>query len=320
MSKEPVRDDPTSAGPLSPLDVLRCGLFGLPGRSNRACPLRDLGGARPARPTLDFTLSGLYPRPIRTAWVARRGLRLSVAAAVQWRSGPKSWEIVDLYVNDGGDSPTSVLDGLARSAASRGGEAIFLRLALEDRLIDTARLSGFFPCLPETLFSRRPDSSAHHNSTPCPPAGVRHRTAVDDHELFRLYSASTPAAVRHVAGMTFDRWQSSRERFAYDSDEWVLEDGGAIVGSLRRTLRDGTALFAVEVHPNHAEGAAALVDFVLHDASAEELRCLVGEHQVGLGSLLIERKFDPVGEFITLVKKTVVSARDDSRVGATIAC
>ena len=269
---------------------------------------------------MDFTLSGLYPRPNRTAWVTRRGLKPSVAAAVQWRSGPKSWEIVDLYVNDGGDSPTPVLDGLARSAASGGGEAIFLRLAREDPLIDTARLSGFFPCLPETLFSRRLDGSAHHNPTPSPPAGVRHKTAVDEHELFRLYNATTPAEVRQLSGMTFDRWSASRERFVCESDEWVLEDRGAIVGWLKQSRRRETTLLNIDAHPDHEECVGVLIDFGISDASTEEVRCLAGAHQTRLTTLLIEGGFAPVADFITLVKRTVVPARDDSRVRATIAC
>ena len=234
--------------------------------------------------------------------------------------GPKSWEIVDLYVRDGGDSPTPVLDGLARSAASCEGEVIFLRLAREDPLIDTARLSGFFPCLPETLFSRGPVCSARHKSTPYPPAGVRHKAAVDDHDLFRLYNASTPAEVRHLAGMTFDRWSSSRERFACESDEWVLEDRGAIVGWLKRSRRGGITLLGIDVHPDHGERIGSLLDLGLGDASTEEVRCLAGAHQTRLGSLLIERGFDAVAEFITLAKRTVIPARDDSRVRATIGC
>ena len=252
--------------------------------------------------------------------MARRGLRPSVAAAAQWRSGPKSWEIVDLYVDDEASSLNSMLEGLARSAASCEAEAIFLRLPREDPLVDTSRLSGFFPCLPETLFNRRPDRGAHHNSTPYPPAGVRHKTAVDEHALFRLYNATTPAEVRHLAGMTFDRWSSSRERFVCESDEWVIEDCGTIVAWLKRSRRRGTTLLSIDVHPDHGERVEVLIDFCLGDGSTEEFRCLAGAHQTRLSSLLIERGFEPVADFITLVKRTVVPARDDSRARATISC
>ena len=68
--------------------------------------------------------------------MARRGLHPSVVAAMNQRSGPTSWEIVEAYLEGSGDGLTDVLDPLSRAAASRGGEAIFLRLAKTDPLVD----------------------------------------------------------------------------------------------------------------------------------------------------------------------------------------
>ena len=252
--------------------------------------------------------------------MARRGLHPSVIAAMSQRSGPTSWEIVEVYLEGSGEGLPDILDQLSRAAASRGGQAVFLRLAKKDALVDVVRVSGFFPCLAETLFSRpkggpaaRPqgDLSQH-------PDGVRDRTPADDHGLFRLYNAATPAEVRQLTGMTLDQWKSSRQRSEGARDEWVLEENGAIVGWLRRTLGKGITLLEVEAHPDHASRLAALLDFGLGGPpSNEQARCLVGEHQAGLPDLLAARGFEAEGDFMSLVKRTTVSVKDGARVRTT---
>lgn len=116
--------------------------------------------------------------------------------------------------------------------------------------------------------------------------------------------------------MTFDRWAASRERFACESDEWVLEDSGVIVGWLKRSHKGETTLLSIDAHPEHEGLVGVLIDFGLGETSTEEVRCLAGAHQIRLGTLLRDRGFEPLAEFITLVKRTVVPAREDSRVRA----
>jgi hypothetical protein len=252
--------------------------------------------------------------------MARRGLHPSVIAAINQRAGPTSWEIVEVYLEGTGEGLTDVLDPLSRAAASRGGQAIFLRLAKKDPLVDAARVGGFFPCLAETLFSR-PDGAL----APRPrgdlserPSGVRDRTPADDHGLFRLYNASTPAEARHLIGMTLDQWKSSLPRSEGARDEWVLEENGAIVSWLRRTLGKGITLLEVEAHPDHASRLAALLDFGLGGVPGnKQARCLVAEHQTGLAGLLAARGFETSGDFVSLVKRTTVSVEDGARVRTT---
>ncbi len=123
-----------------------------------------------------------------------------------------------------------------------------------------------------------------------------------------------------MTGMTFDRWSSSRERFTCEGDEWVLEKGGTIIGWLKRTRQGGTALVKIDAHPEHEGSIETLLDFCLSGASTEEVRCIAGAHQIRLGTLMAERGFDPVAEFITLAKRNVIPARDDTRVRTTIGC
>lgn len=249
--------------------------------------------------------------------MARRGLHASIIAAMSQRSGPRSWEIVEVYLEGAGEGFSDVLDPLSRAAASRSGEAIFLRLAKKDPLVDAARVGGFFPCLAETLF-RRPNGGLaprQRGDLGERPSGVRDRAPADDHGLFRLYNAATPAEARQLIGMTLDQWNSSRQRSEGTRDEWVLEENGAIVGWLRRSLGKGITLLEVEAHPDYAPRLAPLLDFGLGATpSNNQARCLVAEHQTGLADLLAARGFEGAGDFVSLVKRTTVFVKDGARV------
>ena len=252
--------------------------------------------------------------------MARRGSHPSVVAAMSQRSGPSSWEIVEVYLEGTGEGLTDVLDPLSRAAASQSGQVIFLRLAEKDPLIDAARVSGFFPFLAETLFIRPNGGLAprQRGNLTERPSGVRDRTPADDHGLFRLYNAATPAEARHLIGMTLDQWKSSRQRSKGARDEWVLEENGSVVGWLRRTLGKGITLLEVEAHPDHASRLAALLDFGLGGApSNKQARCLVAEHETELADLLAARGFEAAGDFVSLVKRTTVSVKDGARVRTT---
>ncbi len=317
LSKGQIRNNQATADRLNPLDVLRCGVFGLPGGSNRAYPLGAFGRAGPTHAILGLAKRGLMPRSPSFVWMARRGLRPSVIATMSQRSGPTSWEIVEVYLEGAREGLTDILDKLSRAAASRGGQTVFLRLAKKDPLADAARLSGFFLCLAETLFSRPKGGLAPRQRGVLSerPNRIRDRTPADDHGLFRLYNAATPAEARHLIGMTLDQWKSSRPRSEGPRDEWVLEEDGAIVGWLRRTLGKGITLLEVEAHPEHASRLAALLDFGLGSApSDKQALCLMSEHQTELVDLLAARGFDPTGDFVSLVKRTTVSVTDGARV------
>ena len=269
---------------------------------------------------MELAKLGFTPRSPSFVWMARRGLHPSVVAAMKQRSGPTSWEIVELYLEGTGEGLTDVLDALSRAAASRGGQTVFLRLAKIDPLVDVVKVSGFFPCLAETLFSRPNGARApqHQGDLEERPSGVRDRTPADDHGLFRLYNAATPAEARHLIGMTLDQWKSSRWRSEGARDEWVLEEEGAIVGWLGRTIGKGITLLEVEAHPDHASRLSALLDFGLGGPpSNEQARCLVGEHQTELAGLLAARGFETAGDFVSLVKRTTVSVEDGARVRTT---
>ena len=249
--------------------------------------------------------------------MARRGLRPSAIAAMSQRSGPTSWEIVDVYLEGADEGLTDILDQLSRAAASRGGQTVFLRLAKRDPLVDAARVSGFFLCMAETLFSRPEGGLAPRQQSDLSerPDGVRNRTPADDHGLFRLYNAATPAEARHLIGMTLDQWKSSRPRSEGARDELVLEENGAIVGWLGRTSGKDVTLLEVEIHPDHPSRLAALLDFGLGGApSDKQARCLVSEHQTGLADLLAARGFEAAGDFVSLVKRTTVFVEDGTRV------
>ena len=88
----------------------------------------------------------------------------------------------------------------------------------------------------------------------------------------------------------------------------------------KRSRRGETTLLSIEVHPDHEGSVGVLIDFGLDDASTEEVRCLAGVHQIRLITVLADRGFQPRADLITLVKRTVIPAREDSRARANIAC
>ena len=63
----------------------------------------------------------------------------------------------------------------------------------------------------ETLYRGRSAGTSYGNG-PLFDARMRPMEPSDDHGLFRLYNAATPAPVRSLVAMTFDQWRACREQ------------------------------------------------------------------------------------------------------------
>ena len=119
----------------------------------------------------------------------------------------------------------------------------------------SARLSGFFPILSETLFRGTPLKRSDKS-----PTSLRRKQPADEYRLFRLYNATTPAEVRSVVGMTLREWQASIETCQGRTREYVLEEGrrGTWMVEMRSTV--GGGLLSITIDPTAEEGIVPLVE------------------------------------------------------------
>jgi len=255
-----------------------------------------------------------------------RGSQVIGLTTARKRSGPQSWEVAHLFAAPGQESELpELLEEMCRRVASRGGERVFVRLRRDDSLADEARLSGFFPCFSEVLYERppRPDtpdtnevSASHINTSEM----ARKKRDGDEHALFQLFNLSTPAEVRSVIGMTFDRWRASREQSSGRRQEFVMEKNGVLAGWLMVLRQSNATLLTASIRPDVEEDTDAIVDFglqLLHGVGP--VYWLSAEYQVTLQRSLQRRRFKPVTDYVTAVKSTVASVRDGGRVRATVA-
>ncbi|MCH7624688.1 MAG: hypothetical protein IIC83_02085 [Chloroflexi bacterium] len=246
---------------------------------------------------------------------------MAVAAARQ-RSGPQSWEITHLFAKPAstGQLPL-LLDSVSTAAAANGAERVFIRLSGDDTLIDVAKLSGYFPQVSEVLFQKRLEGGSS-----APVAGdiggsgpFRDKAPKDDHDLFRMYNAVTPREIRSVMGMTLEGWMASRERPGGRSSEVVMEGEDGIAGLLRYSRRPSSGLIEVATRPERRQGLGPMVEMGLQGmAEGTEVYCLVPDYQVELQSLIVDKGFRAVADYVTLVKSLTVKDREKSRLHAAV--
>ena len=260
--------------------------------------------------------------PVRT-WVSHRNGRIVGLAKVGERAGPHSWEVSHLSLNDNDeDCLSDLLAEASQTAASVGAARVFMRLRRDDRLVEAAQSAGFYPCFSELLYrgSPPPSTSGQHASITDVWPSLREAAPGDDYDLFRLYAAATPPEVRATAGMSFDHWTSSHERRPSRCREFVMLKDESVRGWLSTTRRSGTGQLEATIHPDHERGLGAMVDFGLESLTrAKAVLCLVPEYQIALGRVLAERGFEPVSEYVMLVKSMAISVKDEATARAAAA-
>ena len=305
--------------PLHPLDITRHRLFGGAGMSNRARTLDSLSREKHRRMSmLAATRLGLAPQAkgVCSLTMTDGGQIVGIAAARR-RSGPRSWEVSQLLLAPDQDAGgLDLIKALGQSVADRGGERVFIKLQTDDPLVGMGTSRGLVPCAHELLFRGVRRSLAGTRSTT-----IRKKRPSDDHDLFRLYNASTPSQSRFLIGVTFDQWLSSLEQSRGRAREHVFEEGSQVRGWVRTVRRSGAGTLQIMVHPDSDASLSALMDFGLTEvAGAKKVFCLVQEHEVLMQRLLVQRSFEVVGEYATLVVTMTVPSRDEkTRHAVTVA-
>lgn len=295
------------------LDALRCSVMNKPDMANQACTIDRLAGEKPSRLLLNILRRrlGAFSGELLTH---RDGGHMQALACAKQRSTPKCWEITHLLMRPAAhESASELLDALSHTAAQSGCQRLLLRLDDANPLVDTARRSGYFPRISETLFRCSP--------IPTPdgaPAPMRPRTSSDDHALFRLYNASTPADVRTHLGMTLDQWAAWHGISSRGCAEFILESEGIVCGWLRLRHMYGVWLLDLDAHPDYESQVPSMLNFALGKMRpASPALCIAPAYALALRRALAHRNFRETGEYITLIKNMPISVAERAQLRMT---
>jgi len=235
------------------------------------------------------------------SWVCLKDNRLCGLVAAKERSGHRVWDIDRLLYDEvDQNSCMAMFETVSSEAAKQEVPKIFLRLSQDSPMLPLAAKVGFTAYLEERLFSSKGVSF----NTLATEAGYRFLpwTEAEAQNLFHLYCQLVPAAVRSVEGMTLKEWQSCQEYKSGKSHQVSCWFGDELVGSIIITLYKQSGIVDLMAKPGHLE---PVLDFSLsclgHKSYANYL---VPVYQSDVATLLNERKFEPRGNYVGLVKET----------------
>ena len=298
--------------PLHPTDVVRYALFSHLGEANRVRVLDALAKGDSPNLSLAEVCREALSIPRRgqcLVWAAGRNL-LGLGSARE-RSGPRSWEISQLFLSPTEtENRTEFLEMLSQFAAERGAERVFLRTLYRDPLEDSCQRAGFFPYYRESLYRGRAKVGPASSSSPLP---LRPRVPSDEHDLFRLYNAVVPHQVRMAVGLTMEGWRDSQEKCYSGCKETIYETNGSIRAWLRTTGDSKTGQLEILAHPEEAEIAAYLFDQGLRDIGEQRTTfAVVPEYLAPLQRLLIERRLERTADYLVMVKSMAIRVEEKS--------
>lgn len=105
-----------------------------------------------------------------------------------------------------GEVAPRLIEHLCEQSGQKGVSRLFVRVPLEDPLIDIFRLHGFRQYATESvLYGEAPTPRSTE-----PPAGLRPCKGRDDRLLYHLYRRVTPWGVAHLEAPTFRDWKALR--------------------------------------------------------------------------------------------------------------
>ena len=282
-----------------PADVVRYGVFGGPAPGNRAYPLAAVGTEpSPAMSKREVmaTVASLRSRGIHSLTLSHDRYVPAIVAA-RPRSTRRCWEVTQLLADSpGGDACHDLFGILFREIAHRGGERLFLRLREDDPLLQIAATCGFTKYGEEALLTG-PKISFPGVST----QGIRSVKQIDEHDLFRLYNASTPSRARFALGMTADQWRTAREPAGWRSREYVFRQDDAVQGWAQITRRGRSAILTLMSHPGAADSIPALVTHAMsRSLGVKNWYVLVRDHQGRFEALMKQRGFQEAARYVTM--------------------
>ena len=251
-----------------PLGLRELPLLALAGRgpySNHAVTLEHGAQSAQHRPSVGRLLKSCLKPGGRQIWLSRDGLSLLGLAAVRPRAGGSAWEIDSLIL--GLRSEAFVLDLLERciaTAGAHGAHRLFLRLPAGSPILPAAQRQGFASVCEEILLTA-PVPSRDDRRDAAPPGSIggwRRRRRRDDHDLFRLFSATVPREVRWQTALAPREWRAGQDPLGRGAQEWVWDGNGGGVQALARIGRSDHTIRAsllADDRPQPAQAAVALL-------------------------------------------------------------
>jgi hypothetical protein len=120
-----------------------------------------------------------------------------------------SLQVLNLCVASGveeSDVAPPLVEYLCEQAGLKGVSRLFVRIPLDDPLIDVFRLQGFRQYATESvLYGESPVARSTE-----PPEGLRPSRSRDDRPLYHLYRKVTPWGVAHLEAPTYRDWKALR--------------------------------------------------------------------------------------------------------------
>jgi hypothetical protein len=233
------------------------------------------------------------------------------------RPGRESWDIVRLSCLSGDQASFSaacaeLLEGICASAAQWGALRTFARVG-DDAAVLCLDGLGFRRYASEVTFVGRP--ALLLETAPEPAADLWVRMPQDAWDIFSLYTAVTPALVRHAEVRSLREWllpqRSSLVRWILGAPrEVVLGQQGNLQGWLRFTPQRGRRPQSIDVLIR-PEAAARLPEMLRFAAQVFGLQpqhaliCRTREYDGRLSATLETAGFEPLYEETLLVRHTV---------------
>ena len=282
-------------------DVIRYGIFGGPAPGNRAYPLASVGtesSSVMSRREVMAVASSLRSRGTHSLTLSH-GRYVPAIVAARPRTTRRCWELTHLLVDSPeGEACTDVLGIMFRDIAKLGGERIFLRLREDDPLLRIAATCGFTKYGEETLLAG-PKVNFPGVST----QDIRPVKLLDEHDLFRLYNASTPSRARFALGMTADQWRAAREPAGWRSREYIYRHNDAAQGWAQVIRKGRSAILTLMTHPDAADSVPALVTHAMsRSRGVGNWYVLANGYQSRLQALMGQRGHWEVARYVTLAR------------------
>ena len=229
---------------------------------------------------------GLAPSLLqRQALAMVSGVHLLAVSVVRPRQGPRAWEVAHLYVSPKGEKGCdALLEECVVSVGEQGGERLFWRMEDGSPMETVAWHTGFVAGPHEQVYVLGGEASAQDRFA---MLQMRPMTSVDLHDVFRLYNATVPAAIRSAYALTMDQWQDARERTTGAADEFVWEREGHLRGWVRVVYEGERPTIEAMLHPDEGAVSRLLCGEALRlSGRGKQPAWVLQEHQLELLSAL----------------------------------
>ena len=248
------------------------------------------------------------------AWVSMKRVRTSGLVSARPRSGPTAWLVDHLVTPQRDEKPCyELLETVASYAGRHGAQRLFIHLPDEWRHVEMLRHSGFVPCTQVcllTLPGRSPLLGVD------PMRGFRPRVPSDDHSIFRLHNATTPADARSGIGVTLQQWKDAQEPPRKGTRDLVLEQEGEVKAWVRLDHYRKWATVYLTIYPDWEGDLKSLVSLALAEAGSRNIWWEVLESQGALRLLLERVGFEVAGSYRLMVKSLAVRVKEPALAAA----